>query len=64
MLKDDYVVFSAYSNRGSVRVSFLIGRSLNADVNLVLADDGGQLVVADAPLKVSNSGWPQFMHLI
>ena len=50
-LKDDYVVLSVYGSRSSVEVSLLIGRSLNADINLVLADDGGRLVVADAALK-------------
>ena len=32
-------------------VSLLIGRSNNADVNLVLADYGGRLVVADVAVK-------------
>ena len=49
VLEDDYVVLSASSS--SVGVSLLIGSSLNADVNLVLADDGGQLVVADVAVK-------------
>ena len=29
----------------------LIGRNLNADVNLVLGDDGGRLIVADVAVK-------------
>ena len=51
VLKDDYVVLSAYSNRSSVGVSLLIGRNLNADVNLVLTDVEGRLVVADVAVK-------------
>ena len=51
VLEDDYVVLSAYGNRSSVGVSLLIGRSLNADVNLVLADDGDRLVVTDIAVK-------------
>ena len=38
MLEYDFVVFSAF---GSAGVSFLVGRSLNAIINLVFADDGG-----------------------
>ena len=30
----------------------LIGRRLNADVNFVLADNGGRLVVADVAVKI------------
>ena len=52
VLEDDYVVLSAYGSRRSVGFSLLIGRSLNADVNLVLADDGGGLVVADVTVKI------------
>ena len=48
VLENDYVILSAY---GSIGVSLLIGHSLNADVNLVLADDGSQLVVADVAIK-------------
>ena len=51
MLEDDYVVLSAYSSHSSIGVFLLIGHSLNADVNLVLADDRGQLVVADIAIK-------------
>ena len=51
VLEDDFVAFSAYGNRSSVEVSQLIGRSLNTDVNLVLADDRSQLVVADVAVK-------------
>ena len=51
MLEDDYVVLSAYDSRCSVGIFLLIGRSLNANVNLVLADDRDQLVVADVSVK-------------
>ena len=51
VLEIDYVVLSAYGSRSSTRVSLLIGHSLNADVNFVLSDDGGQLVVADTVEK-------------
>ena len=51
VLEDDYVVLSAYSSRSSVGASLLIGCSLNADVNLVIADDGGRLFVADVAVK-------------
>ena len=51
MLEDDYVVLSAYDSHSSVGVFLLIGRSFNAGVNLVLADDGGRLVVADVAVK-------------
>ena len=37
----DYIVLSAYGSRSSVRVSLLIGRSLNTDVKPVLTDDRG-----------------------
>ena len=47
VLEDDYVVLSAYDNRSGVGVSFLIGHSLNSDVNFVLADDEDRLFVAD-----------------
>ena len=49
--ENNYVVLSAYGSRSSIGVSLLIGRSLNADVNLVLADDGGWLVVANVAVK-------------
>ena len=51
MLTDDYVVVSAYGSRNMVLILFLIGRSLHAEVNLVLADDSGRLVVADIGFK-------------
>ena len=51
VLEDDYVIFSGFGSRSSVGFSLLIGRYLNADENLVLADDGGRLVVADVTVK-------------
>ena len=51
VLEDDYVVLSGYGNRSSFGVSLIIGRSLNAEVNLVLAYDGCRLVVADVAVK-------------
>ena len=49
VLENDYVVLSAYGSRSSVGGSLLIG--CNTDVNLVFADDGGRLVVADIAVK-------------
>ena len=51
VLEDDFVVLTAYSIRSSVRVSLLVEHSLNSDLNLVFADDGGRLVVADITVK-------------
>ena len=51
VLENDYIFLSAYNSHSRVGVSLLIGRSHNADVNLVLADDRGQLVVADVAVK-------------
>ena len=51
VLEDNYAVLSAYGSHSSVGVSLLIGRNLNADVNLVLVDDGDRLVVADVAVK-------------
>ena len=51
MLENDYVILSAYSSYSSVGVSLLIRHSLNADVSLILADDGGRMVVADVAVK-------------
>ena len=64
MLEDDCVVLSAYGGRRGVGVSLLIGPSFNTDVNLVLTDDRGQLVVADIAVKVLSSGWSSFMRPI
>ena len=47
VLEGDFGVFSACGSRTSVGVSLLVGRSLDADVDVVFAGDGGRLVVAD-----------------
>ena len=46
-LEDDFAVFSAFGSRCGAGVSLLVGRSLNANVNVVFAGDEGRLVVAD-----------------
>ena len=51
VLEDEYIVLSVFGSRSSVRVSLLIWRSLNADVNLILADDGDRLVVVNVAVK-------------
>ena len=51
VLEDDYVVLLVYSSC-----------SLNADVNLVLADDGAGWLWLMLLLKVSSSRWLRFMH--
>ena len=51
VLESDFNVFSAYGSRTSAGVSLLVGRSLNADVGVVFAGDGGRLVVADVAIK-------------
>ena len=51
ILENDFNVFSAYSSRSSTGVCLLVGHSLDADVNVVFAGDGGQLVVADVAVK-------------
>ena len=43
--------FSAYGSRCSAGVSSLIGRSLDANVNIVFAGEGDRLVVADVAVK-------------
>ena len=51
VLESDFNVFSAYGSRTSVGVSLLVGRSLDADVDVVFAGDGGRLVVAVKSFK-------------
>ena len=51
VLKDDFVVYLAFGRRLSTGVSLLVGRSLNAIVNVVFAGDGGRLLVADVAVK-------------
>ena len=50
-LESDFNVFSAYGSRTSVGVSLLVRHSLDADVDVVFAGDGGRLVVADVAVK-------------
>ena len=47
VLENDFNVFSAYGSHVSDGVSLLVGRSLDADVDVVFAGDGGRLFVAD-----------------
>ena len=51
VLESDFNVFSACDSRTSSGVSLLVGRSLDADVDVVFAGDGGRLVVADVAMK-------------
>ena len=51
VLEDDFVVFSAVGSRCGAGVSLLVGRSLDAIVNLVFAGNGGRLLVADVTVK-------------
>ena len=51
VLKSDFNVFSAYTSRISAGVSLLVGRSLDADVDIVFAGYGGRLVVVDVAVK-------------
>ena len=51
VLESDFNVFSAYGSRTSVGVSLIVGRSLDADVEVVSAGDEGRLVVADVAVK-------------
>ena len=51
VLESDFNVFSAYGSRISVGISLLVGRSLDADVDVVFAGDRGRLVVADVAVK-------------
>ena len=51
MQEDDFMVFSAFGSHCSAGISLLVGRSLNAIINLVFEGDGGRLVVADVAVK-------------
>ena len=51
VLESDFNVFSAYGSRTSAGVSLLVGHSLDADIDVVFAGDGGRLVVADVAVK-------------
>ena len=48
VLEGDFNVFSVYDSAGD---SLLVGRSLDADVDVVFAGDRGRLVVADVSVK-------------
>ena len=50
VLESDFNVFSAYGSHCSAGVSLLVGRSLDADVD-VFVGDRGRLVVADVAVK-------------
>ena len=50
-LENDFNVFSAYGSCCSAGVSLLVGRRLDADVEVVFAGDGGRLVVSDVAVK-------------
>ena len=51
VLEGNFVDFSAFSSHCSIGVSLLVGCRHNTIVNLVFADDGGWLVVADVAIK-------------
>ena len=51
VLENDLNVFSAYGSRSSAGVSLLFGSSLDTDVDVIFAGDGGRLVVADVAVK-------------
>ena len=51
MLESDFNVFSAYGSCTSAGVTLLVGRSLDADVDVVFAGDGGRLVVVNVAVK-------------
>ena len=50
VLESDFDIFSAYDSRTSDGVSLLVGRSLDADVDVVFAGDGSRLVEAGCDL--------------
>ena len=51
VLEGDFNVFLAYDSRARVGVFLLVGRSLDADVDVVFAGDEGRLVVANIAVK-------------
>ena len=51
VLESDFNIFSAYGSRTSAGVSLLVGRSLDADVDVVFAGDRGWQVVANVAVK-------------
>ena len=52
VLENDFVVLSAHSSHSSAGVSLLIGRSLDAEVNVIFTGDGSRLVVPDVAVKI------------
>ena len=64
VLEGDFVVFPAFGCRCSEKVSLLVGRSLNAIVNLVFAEDGAGWLWLMLTLKALSSGWSRFMRPI
>ena len=64
VLENDINIFSVYGCRSSAGVSLLVGRSLDADVNVVLLVTGAGWLWPMLPLKISNSGWLLFMRPI
>ena len=52
ILENDFTVFSANARRSSAGVSLVVGRSLDADIDVVFAGDGGRLVVTDVAVKI------------
>ena len=56
VLESDFNVFSAYGSRTSAGISLLVGRSLDADADVVFAGDGGRLVLADVAVKSFKFG--------
>ena len=51
VLENDFIVYSAFSSHLSAGFSQLVGRSLDAIVNLVFAGDEGRLLVTDVAVK-------------
>ena len=51
VLKNDFVVYSAFSSHLSAGVSLLVGYSFDATVDVVFAGDRGRLLVADVAVK-------------
>ena len=49
--RTDFVFLSKYGSRSSIGVSHLVGHSLNTYLNLVFADDGDWLVLANVTVK-------------
>ena len=63
VLEDEFVVFLAFSSCCNLGISLLVRCSLNAIVNLVFADDRGQLVVSDVAIK-SFKFWVVMVYVL